>query len=236
MKFAEWSQNERMRAPVFMGLWKDKDASVVINESLDQSRKKTKMEETLAIDKMEVRCTNLTKVHWPDEGNIKNDLIAYYLSSSKYILPYLKNRPQSLNRHPNGITGKSFYLKNMDVGQLPTWIKTVKVYSKSNEELIDYMICNDTATLIYMANMGCIELNQWHSTYLAPDEPSYIMLDLDPGNIAFSEVVNTALTIKEICDEINIPSYCKTSGAKGLHIYIPLGAKFSCSDARIFHS
>ena len=85
-----------------------------------------------------------------------------------------------------------------------------------------------------MANLGCIEINPWHSTYLAPDEPTYIMLDLDPGNISFTEVVNTALMIKEICDKINIPAYCKTSGATGLHIYIPLAAKYSYSDARTF--
>jgi len=235
VKFAEWTQDERMRAPVFMGLRDDKDAVEVVNESKDQNTKKSlKVEETMNIGGKIVKCTNLNKVYWPEEEYTKSDLISYYMSISKYILQYLNNRPQSLNRHPNGINGKSFYQKNMDSSQLPSWIKTVKVYSKSNEELIDYMVCNDLATLVYMANMGCIEINPWHSTYLAPDEPTYIMLDLDPGDIAFYEVVNTALTIKEICDEINIPCYCKTSGATGLHIYIPLAAKYSYSDARTF--
>ena len=207
----------------------------VVNESKNHiSEKKVKVEEMMTIGGKKVKCTNLTKVYWPEEGYTKGDLISYYLSISKYILPYLKNRPQSLNRHPNGIKGKNFYQKDMDVSQLPSWIKTVKVYSKSNEELIDYMVCNDAATLIYMANLGCIEINPWHSTYLAPDEPTYIMLDLDPGDIPFTEVVNTALMIKEICDKINIPAYCKTSGAAGLHIYIPLAAKYSYSDARTF--
>ncbi|HAH26230.1 MAG TPA: DNA ligase D [Prolixibacteraceae bacterium] len=235
VKFAEWSMDEKMRVPVFMGLRVDKEAHEVVNESKEHTAKKSqKLEETMTISGREVKCTNLNKVYWPEEGFTKADLIKYYLTVSKYILPYLKNRPQSLNRHPNGVKGKNFYQKDMDVSKLPSWIKTAKVYSKSNEAYIDYLICNDAATLIYMANMGCIEINPWHSTYLAPDEPTYIMLDLDPGNVPFRDVVDTALAIKEICDEINIPAYCKTSGATGLHIYIPMAAKYSYSDGRTF--
>ena len=235
VKFAEWSDDEKMRVPVFLGLREDKDAYEVVNESKHHPKKESpKVEETLTIGGREVKCTNLTKIYWPEDGYTKGDLIAYYLSISKFILPYLKNRPQSLNRHPNGIKSKSFYQKDMDVSKLPSWVKTAKVYSKSNEEFIDYLICNNAATLIYMANLGCIEINPWHSTYLAPDEPTYIMLDLDPGNVAFRDVVDAALAIKEICDEINIQAYCKTSGATGLHIYIPMGAKYSYSDGRTF--
>lgn len=235
VKFLEWSQDEIMRTPVFMGLRIDKDAIEVVNESKEQEAERTSsLEKIIEVEGKSVKCTNLTKVYWPDEGYTKGDVIAYYMSISKFILPYLKNRPQSLNRHPNGIKAKGFYQKDMDVSQLPPWVKTVKLYSKSNDGMIDYLICNDTATLVYMANMGCIEINPWHSTYLEPDEPSYIMMDLDPGDIAFTEVVNTALVIKEICDEINVPAWCKTSGATGLHIYIPLGAKYSYDEAKTF--
>ncbi|MBC8004982.1 MAG: DNA ligase D [Verrucomicrobia bacterium] len=235
VKFLEWSQDEIMRTPVFMGLRVDKEAREVVNESKqEETERNSSLEQTMVIGGKNVKCTNLTKVYWPDEGYTKGDLISYYLSISKYILPYLKNRPQSLNRHPNGIKAKGFYQKDMDVNQLPSWIKTVKIYSKSNDDYIDYLICNDAATLIYMANLGCIEINPWHSTYMNPEEPSYIMLDLDTGDIPFTEVVNTALVIKEICDEINIPAYCKTSGATGLHIYIPLGAKYNYHDAKTF--
>ncbi|MGE5395286.1 MAG: DNA ligase D [Candidatus Saccharibacteria bacterium] len=235
VKFLEWSQDEIMRTPVFMGLRIDKDAIEVVNESKEQEVERTSsLEKIIEVEGKSVKCTNLTKVYWPDEGYTKGDVIAYYMSVSKFILPYLKNRPQSLNRHPNGIKAKGFYQKDMDVSQLPPWVKTVKLYSKSNDGMIDYLICNDTATLVYMANMGCIEINPWHSTYLEPDEPSYIMMDLDPGDIAFTEVVNTALVIKEICDEINIPAWCKTSGATGLHIYIPLGSKYSYDEAKTF--
>lgn len=235
VKFLEWSQDEIMRTPVFMGLRVDKEAREVVNENKQEEvERNSSLEQTMVIGGKNVKCTNLTKVYWPDEGYTKGDLISYYLSISKYILPYLKNRPQSLNRHPNGIKAKGFYQKDMDVNQLPSWIKTVKLYSKSNDDYIDYLICNDAATLVYMANLGCIEINPWHSTYMNPEEPSYIMLDLDPGDIPFTEVVNTALVIKEICDEINIPAYCKTSGATGLHIYIPFGARYNYNDAKTF--
>ncbi len=241
IKFLEWTQDEHMRNPVFMGLRTDKATDEVINESADgitntqkAANPKTEKEKLITLSGKKVLCTNLNKIYFPETGYTKGDLINYYQSISKYILPYLKNRPQSLNRHPNGITGQSFYQKDMEVKQIPTWLKTVELFSSSNNTNIDYLICNDTATLLYMANLGCIEINPWHSTYLHPDEPTYMMLDLDPGEISFNDVVDTALVIKELCDEINIPCYCKTSGATGLHIYIPLGAKYTYDDVKIF--
>jgi bifunctional non-homologous end joining protein LigD len=191
-------------------------------------------EKTLVLSGKKVKVTNLKKVYWPEEGYTKGDLIAYYMKISRYILPYLKDRPQSLNRHPNGINGMNFYHKDMEPGEMPSWARTEKLDSKVRPEGIDYLICNDTATLIYMANLGCIEINPWHSTYRKPDYPSYLMLDLDPGEISFTDVVNTALVIKELCDQISVPAYCKTSGATGLHIYIPLAAKYDYEQAKTF--
>ncbi len=244
IKFMEWSNDGIMRAPVFMGLRDDKKASEVINETkaaeLDAAVKPDlKDEKQIKVKSITpggktVKLTNLTKIYWPAEGYTKGDLIDYYLRISKYILPYLKDRPQSLNRHPNGIKGPNFYHKDMDTEQIPDWAFTAKLESKSSEEGIDYLICNDSATLAYMANLGCIEINPWHSTYLKPDHPDYLMLDLDPGNISFTDVVNTALVIKEICDETGISCFCKTSGATGLHIYIPLGAKYDFEQAKTF--
>jgi bifunctional non-homologous end joining protein LigD len=122
----------------------------------------------------------------------------------------------------------------MDTGQTPDWALTVKLDSKIKAGGIDYLVCNDTATLLYMANLGCIEINPWHSTYMKPENPDYLIIDLDPGNISFVDVVNTALVVKEICDEIDITCYCKTSGSTGLHVYIPLGAKYDYDQARTF--
>ncbi len=237
IKFLEWTQNEHLRNPVFMGLQNDKDAKEVSKKNSDTVTNTTlikEKEKLITLSGKKIKCTNLNKIYFPDEGFTKGDLINYYQSISKFILPYLKDRPQSLNRHPDGINGKSFYHKDMDINQIPSWLKTVKIFSKSTSNEIDYLICNDAATLIYMANLGCIEINPWHSSYLKPDDPSYLILDLDPGNISFVEVVNAALVIKETCDEINIPCYCKTSGATGLHIYIPLAAKYKYDDVKIF--
>jgi bifunctional non-homologous end joining protein LigD len=260
VKFMEWSRDGIMRAPVFMGLREDKKPTEVVNEMktiTEESMttevnkdnetgekavnftpepifKKEEKEKVLVIGGKKLKFTNLTKIYWPGEGFTKGDLISYYYRISKYILPYLKDRPQSLNRHPNGIREKSFYQKDMDIEQIPNWVKTVSLYSKSNDKNIDYMICNDRATLVYMANLGCIEINPWHSTYQKPDEPAYLMLDLDPGEISFIDVINTALVIKELCDEIGISCYCKTSGATGLHVYIPLGARYDYDQTKTF--
>jgi bifunctional non-homologous end joining protein LigD len=241
IKFLEWSDEGIMRSPVFMGLREDKEPRQVINESLvaDKNAVNTKgrdfeKERLLKVSGKSLNITNLTRIYWPGEGYTKSDLIDYYSQVSRYILPYLKNRPQSLNRHPNGIKGKSFYQKDMDVKNIPSWLKTVKIYSKTNDADIDYLICNNEATLLYMANLGCIEINPWHSTYQKPDNPTYVMLDLDPGNISFTDVVNTAHVIKELCDQLEIPGYCKTSGATGLHIYIPLAGKYDYEQAKTF--
>ncbi len=238
VKFSEWTDEGHMRHPVFNGLRNDKNAAEVINES--QTKNKPDMnrdlsnDKVLTIDKKEVKITNLNKVFWKDEKITKGDLINYYISVSKYILPYLKNRPESLNRHPGGINAPGFYQKDMDIKQLPGWIKTAKLYSSSNKKYIDFLVCNNTATLVYMANLGCIEINPWNSVYSKPDNPDYMILDLDPGNIDFKEVVRTALVIKEICKEIGIKSFCKTSGATGLHIYFPLKGAYDYEQVRVF--
>ena len=122
----------------------------------------------------------------------------------------------------------------MDTVHIPKWIKTEKMESKTNTTGINYLICNDPATLVYMINLGCIEINPWHSTYRKPDNPTYMILDLDPGDIPFKAVIDTALVIKELCDQIKVPCYCKTSGATGLHIYIPLAARYNYDQAKTF--
>jgi bifunctional non-homologous end joining protein LigD len=122
----------------------------------------------------------------------------------------------------------------MDTDHVPKWIMTEKMESKTNAQGINYLICNDLATLVYMINLGCIEINPWHSTYRKPDYPTYMMLDLDPGDIPFKAVIDAALVIKELCDEIKVPCYCKTSGATGLHIYIPLAARYDYDQAKTF--
>ena len=194
-------------------------------------------EQEIRVNGKSLKITNRNKVYFPsvlDKEITKGEIIDYYRGISSYILPYLKNRPESLNRHPNGISKPGFYQKDMDLHQIPDWVRTEKIYSKSNEEYLDYLVCDNEATLIYMANLGCIEINPWHSIVNKVDQPDYMIMDLDPGNIGFREVVKTALKIHEICQEIGIETFCKTSGATGLHVYIPLNKKYTYDEIKLF--
>lgn len=249
VEFANWTQDKHLRVAVFMGLRDDKKQSEVMknnDQKADVKPASTKSKKAssngkyaendteLRINGKLLKITNRNKVYFPESGITKGEIIDYYRKISKFLLPYLKNRPESLNRHPNGITKPGFYQKDMDTSQIPSWLKTEKQYSKSNSEYLDYLICNNEATLIYMANLGCIEINPWHSTYDKPDYPDYLIMDLDPGKISFQEVVRTALKIREVCTEIGIETYCKTSGATGLHVYIPLKKRYTYDEIKLF--
>jgi bifunctional non-homologous end joining protein LigD len=150
-------------------------------------------------------------------------MLNYYYQVAPYILPYLKDRPQSLNRFPNGITGKSFYQKDV-TGKVPGWIKQVP-YTTSEGEHKNFMICNDEATLLYMASLACIELNPWSSTIKKPDNPDWCIIDLDPDKNHFDQVIETANVTHQILSGAHIDAYVKTSGSTGIHIYIPFRRK-----------
>jgi bifunctional non-homologous end joining protein LigD len=191
------------------------------------------MNEILKIKGKEIKLSNLDKVFWPKEKFTKGELIEYYRSISKFILPYLKDRPESLNRHPNGIKGESFYQKDVD-HQGPEWLRTEKIYSESNDKDIRYLVCDDEATLIYMINLGCIEINPWHSRTNALDKPDYCLIDLDPEGISFDHIIEAAHVVYEILEKGGIKSFVKTSGASGIHILIPLGAQYSYEQSKDF--
>ena len=198
------------------------------------AQKKGDTAEVMKVGKVELKLTNQQKIYWPAEKITKGDLVSYYKDISAFILPYLKDRPQSLNRFPNGIKGASFYQKDINRDIVPAWLKTENIYSESNKANIDYLICNDQATLIYMANLGCIEINPWNSRITNITNPDWLVVDLDPEDISFKEVVKAALETKKVCDSMEIDCYCKTSGATGLHIYVPLAAKYDYEIARNF--
>ncbi|HQY22098.1 MAG TPA: non-homologous end-joining DNA ligase, partial [Ignavibacteria bacterium] len=231
VKFSEWTNNHMMRHPVFEGLVDNSIKTDSVNKNIISKNAKDFF---IKSNGKRVKITNPDKLYWKEEKITKGDIVNYYNDISKYILPYLKNRPESLNRHPNGIDAPGFYQKDMDLKNLPEWIKTVKIGSSSNKKEIDYLICNNAATLLYMANLGCIEMNPWNSKIKSAERPDYLILDLDPGNIDFRYVIKTALKIKELCDKISINSYCKTSGASGLHVFIPLNGKYDYDKTRSF--
>lgn len=235
VEFSEWTDEGLMRHPVFLGLREDKKADNVRKEIPEESVNPVKDSKTMQekIHSRLLKLTNLNKIYWPDEEYTKGDVINYYKNISSYMLPYLKGRPESLLRHPEGINGESFFQK--DISQLNAdWLLTENIFSESNDKHIKYLICNDEETLIYMANLGCIEINPWFSRIEHLEYPDYFVIDLDPEDIGFDKVIETALAVKEVLDKAKAQSYCKTSGATGLHIYVPLGAKYNYDTAKDF--
>lgn len=194
---------------------------------------KTQNDFDLKVGKKVLHFTNQNKIYFPESGITKSEIIQYYNEVAPLILPYLKNRPESLNRFPNGIDAPSFYQKDIDADKSPSWIKTKKIFSESNNADVNYLICNDKETLLYMANLGCIEINPWNSTIQHIQNPDWLVIDLDPEKDDFKAVVQTALVVKEVMDELETECLCKTSGASGLHIYIPLGAQYDYDSIKI---
>jgi bifunctional non-homologous end joining protein LigD len=186
----------------------------------------TKEKSEIKIGKYSVTISNRKKIYWPEEGFTKGDVIDYYDKIADLILPYLKGRCLSLKRNPNGINDKGFYHK--DAGEnAPDYVDVFKVKSESNDKIIDYIVCNNKATLLYVANLGCIEINPWNSMTKKIGHPTWMVIDIDPSdNNTFTEVVDTALAVKMILDKAGIKSYCKTSGASGLHVYAPFNNKY----------
>ncbi|MDF2434152.1 MAG: bifunctional non-ous end joining protein LigD [Mucilaginibacter sp.] len=180
----------------------------------------------------DLKFTNLSKVYWPEDKVTKRDMFNYYYQVAEYILPYLKDRPMSLNRFPGGIHGPSFYQKDVK-GKAPDWVKTFP-YTTSDGEEKEYLVGTDEASLLWMASLGCIEMNPWFSRAQSPDNPDYCVIDLDPDKNTFDQVIEAALEVKKVLDEIQVPSYCKTSGSTGMHIYIPMEGKYSYDQTQMF--
>ncbi|MHB8420436.1 MAG: DNA ligase D [Myxococcales bacterium] len=178
-----------------------------------------------------VRFTNLNKVFWPKEGYTKGDLIEYYRAISPWLLPYLRDRPLVLTRFPDGIEGKSFYQKDAP-GFAPGWIRTERIWSADTQREIDYFVCNDLETLLYLANLGTIPLHVWASRVQSQDRPDWSIVDLDPKGAPFTNVVKLARAVRELCEEIELPCFLKTSGATGLHVLLPLGGQCSYAESR----
>lgn len=235
VKFSEWTKTGIMRHPIYKGLRTDKDIDEVIPQSTNSTSSKTSKNASslLEIDGISVPLSNLEKIYWPESGYTKYDLIDYYLHISEVILPYLIDRPQNLHRHPNGIAKPSFYQKDNET--LPDWIETIKIYSESSKKEIDYLLCQNEATLLYMANLGCIEINPWNSPINKLENPTYTVIDIDPSDKnTFEEVIEVALAAKEVLDLAKIEAFVKTSGSSGMHIYIPLEGNYSYDEARDF--
>lgn len=262
--FSEVTSDGVFRHPSFQGMRIDKKATDVVRETpvsteevVEEENKPvakpdkhvdaikppaTKDRKTLLNPKDEtqvrkvcghdLKFTNLSKVYWPEDNVTKRDMFNFYYQIAEYILPYLKDRPMSLNRFPGGIHGPSFYQKDVK-NKAPEWAKTFP-YRTSDGEDKEYLVGDDEATLLWMATLGCIEMNPWFSRVQSPDNPDYCVIDLDPDKNTFDQVIEAALIVKKLLDAIDVPSFCKTSGSTGIHIYIPMGAKYTYDQTQLF--
>lgn len=258
--FTEITDEGIFRHPSFQGMRMDKKAKEVIRETAEHTEQiveeveskdthasairppKPTIPKTLLNPKdetqvrkvkgKELKFSNLSKVYWPEAKVTKRDMFNYYYAVADFILPYLKDRPLSLNRFPGGIYGKSFYQKDVK-GKAPGWAKTFP-YSTSDGEPKEYLVGDDIATLLWMNTLGCIEINPWFSRVSSPDNPDYCVIDLDPDKHHFDKVIQAANVVKQVLDSIDVPSFPKTSGSTGIHIYIPMGGKYDYDQSQLF--
>ena len=227
IEFAEWTAEGLLRQPAFLGLRDGKDPRRVEREEASPDPSPARA----AALRSRVELVHLDKVFWPGEGLTKGDVVDYYAAMANRILPYLKGRPQALNRHPDGIAGPSFFQKNL-TRDAPPWVRTVEVASESRGRPIRYLVCDNRDTLLYEANLGAIEINVWSSSLPHLDAPDYVVLDFDPLETSFGAAVEAVRAAKEVLDEMELPAYCKTSGATGLHVYIPLRPRYGYDQSR----
>jgi bifunctional non-homologous end joining protein LigD len=174
----------------------------------------------LPVDGKDVRLTNLRKIFWRELGLTKGDLLQYYADVADVLLPHIVNRAMVMKRYPHGAAGEFFFMKRAPTPR-PPWIEICRI-DHGSENIIDFPMIQDRAALMWVINLGCIDLNQWYATCDDVDRPDYVHFDLDPGDAPFERVLESALILKEALDTLKIPSHVKTTGSKGLHVYVPI--------------
>ena len=273
VKFSDWTDEKILRAPIFLRFREDKapkDCLIEGERPTEKVLEKPVKEGNFLREQADndsaysPSFSNLDKVFWnktPTHPQLtKRDLIRYYDSISSYILPYLKDRPLSLSRYPDGIKGKSFYHKNWDQENKPEFVQTAKIYSESREgNIINYIVCNNKETLLWVANLGCIEMHPWYSRInnfdlcqerddILYEEkcglnfPDFIVFDLDPyvysgpeyNHKGFKAAVEVAYLLRDLFDDLRIESFIKTSGKTGLHIFVPIDNLYTYEQTRAF--
>ena len=226
VRYLERTKDGLLRQPVFLRFRDDKAPEECVREgaadepaALPEGAERAQGEPAA---ERKVPFTNLDKVFWPEEGYTKGDLVDFYREASPWLLQYLEDRPVVLTRYPDGIGGKSFFQKDAP-SFIPGWVRTERMWSDHAQREIDYFVCDDVETLLYVVNLGSIPLHIWSSRVATLARPDWCILDLDPKGAPFEDVVTLARAIHELCEEISLPSFPKTSGASGLHVLIPLG-------------
>ena len=225
VRFANWTEEGRLRAPVFLGLREDLDPPPARKHAalLAADLK----EATLTIDKHRLKFTNLDKLFYPKDGYRKRDLLNYYDAVAPLLLPHLKDRPLSLKRYPNGID-KPFFFQKQVAESFPKWLPTALA------EGIEYAIGGDRAALLFLVNLGCIDHNPWMSRVGSLERPDYVLIDLDPYQCGYDKIVEAALWVRGRLDRVGLVSYPKTTGGDGMHIFVPLEPRYTYAQVRAF--
>jgi bifunctional non-homologous end joining protein LigD len=231
VEFVEWTHDGHLRAPSYQGLREDKSAEDV--------RREEPITEEIRIGKRVLKLSNLDKVFWPDERIAKGDLLAYYRAVAPVLVPHLKDRPFTMRRFPDGWQGNAFFQKDAPKG-MPEWIPTARIQVTTRDKprqrrWINAPLVNDELALLWMVNMGCIDMNAWYSRVDKLDRPDFVLFDLDPSpDVGFPETLQVALLVKEALDALGLVSFAKTSSAEGMHVLVPIERRHTYDDSRRF--
>jgi len=230
VEFAEWTHDGHLRAPRYVGLREDKEP--------DEVKLERPVTEVIRRGKRELRLSSLDKVFFPVDGITKGDLLSYYRRIAPALVPHLRDRPFTMKRYPDGIHGKHFFQKDAPK-HMPDWIPRVEYRSTSRESrekrTIAYPLVNDELALLWMVNMGCVDMNTWYSRVDKPERPDFCLFDLDPSpDVGFPETVQVALLVRELLDALGLASHVKTSGSDGIHVLVPVSRRHTYADTRRF--
>jgi len=237
VRFREWTPDGLLRHAAYLRARSDKRPADctrqgVVHEELAAPAAVSEPAPASKLpEKKTINFSNLKKVYWPAERYTKGDMIDYYRAVSRWILPYLRNRPVVMTRFPDGIDGKSFYQKDAPEFA-PEWMRTVRIWSEDTQREIRYFVCDDEESLLYVANLGTIPLHIWASRVGSLEQCDWCVLDLDPKEAPFSDVIRTAIALRKLCESVRMPSYVKTTGKTGLHILLPLGRQCTYAQSR----
>ncbi len=250
IKYLEVTPDGLLRAPVFLHLRSDKDPAECVRETAASEPEpeaatplilrepiappKSPAELQVTVDGHRLKFTNLNKIFYPGEGIAKRDVINYYNAVANLIIPHLRDRPLSLKRYPNGIDHDFFFQKDAE-DKVPEWVRLEPVFSEHNQDDIHYIICNDRATLLYLANLACIDQNPWMSRIGTLENPDFALIDLDPTEgCPYDQIVEAAQLVKKTLDALSLAGYPKTTGGDGMHVYIPLEPEYTYEQVRTF--
>ena len=232
VRFGEWTHDGHLRHPAYLGIREDKTAGEV-------RREEPQLPDVIRKGKRELRLSNLDKPFWPDEAITKGDLLGYYQAIAPVLVPHLKNRPFTMRRYPDGAYGKAFFQKDAP-SHMPDWIPTHRALVTTREssrakKWVAFPVVNDELALLWMVNMGCIDMNTWYSRVDKPDRPDFVLFDLDPTpEVPWSQTIEVALILKELLDALGLASFPKTSGGKGFHVLVPIDRRSTYDQTRGF--